>query len=281
MQRSSIERLFASSARLARLVLQSGAMMIRFPQGAMMRRAALLGALGLGASLVGCNSTQSKACHERMAEAQAVVTGVDSNSLDSVDRSIAAIQSAEATCTASGLSGELTELSKARERFASHRVLLVERDERKRAKVLSPEQLEKYVKSGDPNCPKGQAYQHKPSGKEIRCTGPRPAEMNATLAEAYFKSKGFRAMAGSSKTVLKMEKGSERYIFEYAAGSDAPTCLRVSPMPGIPWQEAVSKLTGTSPEKFKHGSTVSVLGQELTIDVAPNHENVNLGNCSK
>lgn len=263
------------------MVLESGLMTKRIPEGARTARAALLGAMGLSSLFVGCSSAKSKACHERMAEAQTVVTAVDGNSLESVERSIAAIQSAEATCTAGGLSGELSELRAARERFMSHRVLLVERDERKRARVLSPEQLEKFIKSGDPNCPRGQAYQHKASGKEIRCTGPRPAEMNATLAEAYFKSKGFRAMEGSSKTVLKMEKGSERYIFEYASGSEAPTCLRVSPMPGIPWQEAISKLTGTSPEKFKHGSTVNVLGQELLIDVAPNHENVNLGNCSK
>ena len=228
----------------------------------------------------GCSSPKSKACHERMAEAQAVVSAVDSNSLDSVDRSIAAIQSAEATCAANGMAGELTELRAARDRLSSHRVLLVERDERKRSSTLTPEQLDKYVKSGDPNCPKGQGYLHKASGKEIKCTGPRPAEMPRSQAEAYFKAHGFRAMAEATAERMMMEAGGERYVFYYRGeNGSAPFCLLIYPKPGIPWQEASSKLTGISPEKFKPGGAVTVSGRLLAIVVDEKNDNARLGEC--
>jgi hypothetical protein len=179
------------------------------------------------------------------------------------------------------MADELSGLRAARDRLSSHRTLLVERDERKRGSSLTPEQLESYVKSGDPNCPKGQAYSHKPSGKEIRCTGLRPAEMSRALAEKYFKGKGFRAIQGAPSERLSMESGAERYLFYYrdAAGSAPPYCLVLYPKPGIPWQEAISRLTGTSPEKLKLGGTVTVSGNALAIAVDEKNVVVKLGDC--
>jgi hypothetical protein len=216
-----------------------------------------------------------------MAQAQLVVSEVDSNSIESVDRAIALIQSAETTCEALGKAGELSELRAARERFVSHKSLLVEREERKRGAVLTNEQLERFVKSGDPNCPKGQAYTHKPSGKEIRCTGLRPAEMPFVTAEKYFKGKGYRSIPGKPRNVLAMEAGAERYLFLYrdVTAQVPPYCMVIYPKPGIPWQEAVARLTGTSPEKLKLEGTVTVSGVALTIHVDEGNVIAKLGDC--
>jgi hypothetical protein len=237
--------------------------------------------LWLAVVAAGCSNPQSKACHERMAQAQSFVSGVDGNSLESVERGIALIQSAETTCSAQGMTGEVSELRAARDRLASHRTLLVERDERKRGSNLTPEQLEKYVKSGDPNCPKGQAYSHKASKKEIRCVGLRPAEMTRALAEQYFKGKGFRPVQGKPASMLAMEAGAERYFFFYrdAAGGTPPYCLVLYPKPGIPWQEAVARFTGTTPEKIKLGGSVTVSSVALAIAVDERNVVVKLGDC--
>jgi hypothetical protein len=216
-----------------------------------------------------------------MAQAQVVVSEVDSNSIESVDRAIALIQSAETTCEVLGKTGELSELRAARERFVSHKSLLVEREERKRGAVLTNEQLDRFVKSGDPNCPKGQAYTHKPSGKEIRCVGLRPAEMPFSVAEKYYKSKGFRNISGKPRDVLAMEAGAERYLFFYrdATTQVPPYCMVVYPKPGISWQEAVARLTGTSPDKLKPAGNVTVSGVALTIHVDEGNVIAKLGDC--
>jgi hypothetical protein len=246
----------------------------------MLSRRAIVGLVVLSLPVVGCASAKSKACHKQMAEAQDIVSAVDGNSLDSVDRSVAAIASAEAVCKANGLSSELSELAAARERLLGHRELLVEREERKRGANLTPEQLTEYLKSGDPNCPKGQAYSHKASGKQIRCAGPWPAEMTRAQATKYYKGRGFRHISGAPEDRLAMEYGAERYVFFYrGAGEQAPYCLVLYPKPDIAWQEAVAKITGTSPEKLKAGGKVVVLGQSLGIFVDEKNSIAKVGDC--
>jgi hypothetical protein len=217
-----------------------------------------------------------------MAEAQTVVNAVESSSVDSLNRSIQMIQLAEAACKKAGRDSEVKDLTSARERLQGHLVLVEERAERKKSREsLSPTQLDKLVREGDPNCPKGQGYQHKASGKEIRCTGLQPAEMNWEQAKKYFVSRNFRSVVSHEASVLTLESGAERYVYHYGEKDSASParCVVIFSRPGISWQEAVARNTGISPEKLKNGGSVSLLQGKLKLSVNETNQVARLGDC--
>lgn len=230
---------------------------------------------------VACNSPETKECHQKMAAAQNVVNAVESNSLDSVNRSIGAIEGAEVVCRRAGRSSELKELGQAKERLVGHRGLLEERADRRRSATLTPAQLEKLVRDGDPNCPKGQGYQNKASKKEIRCTGVQPVEMNWEQARKYLAGRNFRVVAGTEASVLTMESGAERFVFRYAEreSRQPASCVIIQSRPGISWQEAVARNTGVPPEKLKNGGTISLAQGTLLLDVDEQNQIARIGNC--
>src|SRR5690606_13736205 len=111
-------------------------------------------------------------------------------------------------------------------------------------------------KNGDPDCPRGQAYQYKKSGRKIRCTGPQIVSMNANEAKAYFVGRGF-TVAETDKGI-KAEMGSESYTFEYANRAATAECVVVFSQPGIAWQDTVARVTGAAPSRLKEGTPVRV-----------------------
>ncbi len=231
-----------------------------------------------------CNTVDTKECHGKMAAAQNIVNTVEANSIESVNRSIGAIQSAEAACKRAGREGEVKELSLAKDRFEGHRVLLEERNARKvQRESLSPAQLEKLVRDGDPNCPKGQGYLNKASNKEIRCTGVQPVEMNWEQAKKYFSGRNFRSVMTGEESTLTLESGAERFVFRYAQKDSAspPTCVIIYSKPGISWQEAVARNTGVPPEKLKDGGIVTVGQGRLPLRVDEKNQVARLGDCPK
>jgi hypothetical protein len=250
--------------------------MMRFPN-------AVTAGLCLIASF-GCNSADTKLCHQKMTEAQNVVNVVESNSVDSLTRSIQMIGLAEAACSKAGRDTEVKELTQARERLEGHRVLVEERADRKKSReALTPAQIDRLVREGDPNCPKGQAYQNKASNKEIRCTGPQPVEMTWEQAKKYFSARNFRSVATGESTVLTLESGAERYVFRYAQpnSSNPATCVVIYSRPGISWQETVARNTGVAPEKLKNGGTVAVAQSKLLLVVDEQNQVARMGDCPK
>jgi hypothetical protein len=232
----------------------------------------------------GCNSPETKECHERMATAQTIVNAVESNSIDSVNRCIGAIQSAEAACKRAGRDSEVKELTQAKERFEGHRVLLEERNERKQQREsISPAQLEKLLRDGDPSCPRGQGYLNKASNKEIRCTGVQPAEMNWSQAKKYFGTHNFRSVMTGEESILTLESGAERYVFHYTE-KDSPNparCIVIYSKPGISWQEAVARNTGVPPERLKDGGTITLAQGRLQLSVDDKNQVARIGDCPK
>jgi hypothetical protein len=236
------------------------------------------------ASSIGCNTSEVKQCHQKMAAAQNVVNTVESSSVDSLTRSIQMIQLAEVACKQAGRDSEVRELSAARERLAAHLVLVEQRAERKKThEALTPEQLDQLVREGDPNCPKGQARRDKASNKEIRCVGPQPIEMNWGQAKKYFTSRNFHHVPTSEEAVLTLESGAERYVFRYPEkdSSSPANCVTINPRPGISWQETVARTTGVAPEKLRNGGTVAVAHGTLPLSVDEQNQVARIGVCPK
>lgn len=240
---------------------------------------ALWGLLAVSAGLGGpaCQPAEVKECRERYLVTHAQVAGVDPGELVSVESALEAVRGNLEVCERANLSEESKQLSMAKRKLESHQSYLRANESRKE---LTPEQLDALEKNGDPDCPRGQAYQYKKSGKKIRCTGPQIVSMNAKEASSYFAGRGFTVV--QTDKGLKAEMGSESYTFEYADRAAAAECVVVFSQPGIAWQETVARVTGAPPSRLKEGTPVRVGKSDLpySLEVDPVQAVLRFGSCA-
>lgn len=244
--------------------------------------------MGLGGcvALAGCRTEADQACVSAFESAQAVVLAVDGKRLDSLDTSIGAVDAAIQTCEAAGRSSEVQELQKAKSNLSSHRDVVFRNEEMKRARTeRSPKEIEQLAQSGDPLCPRGQAYVHGKSGKRIRCTGPQPAQMDWLEARAYFKRRGYAITENAEATRLRLAYGAETLVFDYARpdSDEAAACITLYPSPDRSWQESTSRITGVSPGRIKSGRPLRMgrVSRPLRVEDDPNRVIVWLGDCGQ
>jgi hypothetical protein len=233
--------------------------------------------------VLGCDP-DAKLCHERMTSAQSIVMQVDSKSIPSLEQSSSAVSDAYAACEKAKLGPEREQLLKAKNELSAQLALLQQRASRKKFQAPSADELERLVKSGDPTCPKGQAYKPKGSKDEIRCTGPQIADMRAEDVKTYYGDRRFKVTSRETPTEVRAELGSELYVFSYDKPSDAaPRCVTAYAAPGLSWQEVVARLTGMPPEKLKLDAPVKSGRGELRLKVE--HETdkptIHLGDCGQ
>jgi hypothetical protein len=233
---------------------------------AAMRTTARLAALALF-TLTACPSERDRTCENELNSAQNVVKNVDAKSLDSVEQSLSAVGKAISACKKAEKSSEVSELQSAQRQLSGHLDLLREREADRARRQLALAELDRYVKQGDPNCPRGQAYKESQTNKEVRCTGPQPANMPMSVAEKYFTLRGYKVKREGND--LRAEYGSELYVFQYDSDADGrpPACLKLYPPPGMSWQEAVARFTGLHPDKLKSPGTVRVARGDLPLKV--------------
>ncbi|HEY6728617.1 MAG TPA: hypothetical protein VI197_31615 [Polyangiaceae bacterium] len=253
-------------------------MRARLPQS--FRTLLPLVALG-GLVFPGCDQQQPALCKDRFNKAQQTVNQIDSSSLESVEQSLAAVTGAIAACKQEGNSGEVAELTAAKNKISAHYEWLKARPAKQQKRT--PAQLEELAKKGDPDCPKGMAYKQRETDKEVRCIGPVPVNMGWQAARSYYERRDFRVRPGKTPTTLEMEYGAELHRFEYGAenSSAPPKCVTVYPPPGMGWQEATARMTGARVDRIKAGEPVKAGTRTLSLQVVdePGQVLVKLGEC--
>jgi hypothetical protein len=231
----------------------------------------------------GCKSAGDRACTDQFARAQDVVLKIDAEDLASVSGSVAAVDEAIRTCTTARRQGDVDELEKARLQLSQHRDRLVRHEEMLEHRTeVSPEELARLIKEGDPKCPRGQGYMHGKSGKRIVCVGPQPVDMNRSQAEEYFKSRGYKLSANPDGSELRFEYGAELVVFAYAGdAAAAPRCVTLYPPPDRSWQEATARLTGVAPARLKPNQPIrrSSGPLPLVLDESPQKVIARIGSC--
>ena len=233
-----------------------------------------------------CESAETKLCHSLMGSAQEIVKGVDAKDLVSVQKSLDAVEAARAACDKAGRTGERDELQKAKNELSGHADFLKRKAARPPArKKHTPEELASIALHGDPDCPKGQAYKEDGSGKEIRCTGPELADMGFAQADAYFRGRGYKISETDSPPTLRAEYGAELYVYTYAAPKDdhPARCLAFYPAPGVPYQEATGRITGTPLRRIdKSTPTIDTSRGKVPFRVDENDTKliIYIGDCS-
>lgn len=227
-----------------------------------------------------CNE-EANLCHERMKAAQATVAKVDGKSKSSVEESLGAVEEAYAACEKAQLGQEREQLLKAKNELSAQRDLLARRAERKKRAAPSKDELAQLAKTGDPSCPKGQAYKPRELQREIRCTGPQLTEMSLVALEEYYGERRFKLTRADGTARLTAELGAEKYVFDFAPGESAPRCVTAYAVSGMSWQELTSRLTGVAPEKLALDKPVKVGARPLPLKVEhPNDQpTVRLGSC--
>jgi hypothetical protein len=231
----------------------------------------------------GCRGPETKRCLAEVDSAQAVVMQVQASELDSVEGSVNAVEGALAACRQAGRSSEVAELEKAQTMLATHLTRLREHLARPRQEAMSAEEVARRAKEGDSGCPRGQAYVHKQSKTNIRCTGPVPVEMTYEQAEKYYTGRGYKLDRQTAPRTLTVEFGAEKQVFRYADSDPAtlPRCVVSYPAPGASWQEATARLTGLAPNRLEANKPVKAKQGTLAlrVDEGENKLIVSLGEC--
>ncbi len=243
--------------------------------------AAALGYCALTVPLA-CNRAEKQACRDAYAATQTAIDDT-AKTPESFDQTLTKVRATLATCRTAGLDQEVEQLAAVEKALAEQRDRVEKASGRAPKKTLSPEEIGRLEKAGDPSCPKGQAYKHQQTGKEIRCTGPQPIGMGWSTAVAYFQSRDFSVKPKDDPNVLALEHGAELLLFSYARPQDPgpPVCVKIYPPPGASWQEAVSRTTGAAPGTLVKGGTVKTPAGDLRVDVTESATElvVRIGRC--
>jgi len=230
---------------------------------------------------LGCESAATRACAQEYASSQQQVLKVDPKSADSLRSSLVAVKSALAACKSAQRNDEVDHLVRARNELGAQLEVLEKRAQRKPRRDLSPDELARLEKEGDPTCPKGQTF-HLENKKEVKCTGVQIVEMPREDVKRYFDERGYRTK-DVPPNVVRVERGGEQYTFTYpsAAASDRPSCAVIVPPQGMPWEEALARATGKQPHKLEPKGTFAALQGELPYEVDQKNVVVRIGACPK
>lgn len=227
----------------------------------------------------GCQPAEVKECRDKYLLTHAQVAGVDMNDLESVEAAFEAVEANLAPCQKANLTEESKQLNLAKRKLESQVTYLRQVANRKE---LTPAQVDELVKNGDPDCPKGQSYQYKKTGKKVRCTGSQILAMNLAEAKNHFGGRGFRIH--ELPKGIKAELGSESYSFEYGNGTDVrASCVVVFSQAGIAWQETVTRVSGVMPQRLKEGTPLTLGKDEIpyTLQVDPVQAILRFGDCER
>lgn len=245
--------------------------------------------LGVGVALlafgaIGCESKEVKSCHAAMQVSQELLLVMDQGSREAVESTLAAVKSAHRACTQAELRGEVKDTQEAIRNLENLLEMHTARVTKVKPAAPSAEQIQKLAKEGDPNCPRGQAYQEGTPPVMIRCTGAVLVEMGAVAARRSLEADRFKLLSGADDKVVKAEFGSGVIILEYAAAdsSDPPLCVRATSKPGVPWQETAMRVTGVPPQTLIIGQPLRVGERTLALSVegAETQQTVLIGACS-
>ena len=232
-------------------------------------------------ALAGCQD--ERRCHAEMSNAQVVVNGIDSHSMESLRGAISALEPALAACERAKLGEEHGKLLEAKNQIGAQLALLERKAAKKQGAALTAADLERLQKQGDSGCPKGQAYKHAGLEKEIRCSGPQLVDMPMAAVQAYFDTRHYKLTVTETPPRIRAESGAELFVFTFEKPNDSAgaKCLELYPAPNIPWREAVGRATGVRLDKIKNGGTIPAQRGDLPLMVEDNEKKqlARLGDC--
>jgi len=231
---------------------------------------------------VACNPFKFKECRDHMGSSQQVLLDMDDQKTDDVQKSLLAVQSAVSACDGVAGDADVAKLRDAEGKLTKQLAGLRARAVPKARPQLSADELARLKSNGDPDCPRGQEYEHPQNKQRIRCTGPQVIEMNAAQAIQQFNERRGYSLHTEGAT-LRFESGAEvvEFSFKEPRSPSAARCVSITGEPGIAWQELVARASGVQPRVMKLGKPLTTARGPVPLLVEGGGEQfvVKLGTC--
>jgi hypothetical protein len=229
-----------------------------------------------------CNPLKFKECRDQMSSSQQILLDMDDQDMGDVDKSLTAVRAAIGACDDVVGDADMAQLRDAEAQLTKQSTGLRARAAPRARPQLSTAELARLKANGDPDCPRGQEYEHPQNKQRIRCTGPQVVEMNEAQAIRQFNERrGFSVH--TQGTTLRFESGAEvvEFSFKEPHSATAATCVTITGEPGLAWQELVARATGVQPRTMKLGQPVTTSRGPLALLVEGGGEQfvVKLGSC--
>ena len=240
------------------------------------------GLIAAAVIVVGCKSEGEKACEQLVKATEVTLLSMNPTNQASVAGTLSELKKTLLACEAVK-SKEVPEIKAAIANVERH----LARVEKGEVKAPPPppglDDLARLEKDGDPDCPKGQGYQHPVLKKYIRCKGPVMVERSYAEVKAYFAK---HHIPGAAKdAMLRGEQAGVIYTFTFdqAGSTSAPVCLRIEAPKDKKANELIAFATNIDPAKIDPTQPVSFRQEKIPVDVKQQGtlQVITLGDCSK
>lgn len=240
-----------------------------------------VGVVLLVLSAAACNPLRFFECKDEMAASQEVLLQMDDQEPADVERALHAVNRAVGACEGVAPDAEFSKMKDAAQKLEKQLSGLRGRKPPERP-LKSEAELALLASQGDPDCPRGQKYEHPQNKQMIQCKGPQLVEMTpADVRRHFVQNRNFREIRKGAH--LRVERGAEVFEFVHEApeSSSPPRCVTVVGLRGISWQELVARATGVQPRRLKLGKPVPTSRGALPLLVEGDDQQftVKLGQC--
>ena len=107
--------------------------------------------------------------------------------------------------------------------------------------------------------------------------------MGMAAVKEYYATRRFKVAVSDAPPQLRAEYGAELYVFTFDKPNDTAgaKCLLLYPAPGVRWQEAVARATGTPLDRVKPGKNVKAARGELAVaaEDSDKKQTAKIGDC--
>lgn len=243
-----------------------------------------LGSAGIflgGIVLFGCKSQAQKECEQLVKTAEVTLLSMNPTDRASVEGTLAEVKKALSSCEAVK-SKEVSEIKAAVGNVERHLLRLKKGEIKPPPPPPGAQELARMEKEGDPDCPRGQGYQHPVLKKFIRCKGPLMVERTYAEVQSYFAK--HRIATATKDGMLRGVQAGVTYTFTYdAPGSkNAPVCLTIESSKDKKVTELIAFATDIEPSKIDPTQPVVVAGTSIPVQVTQGEmQTVVLGDCTK
>jgi hypothetical protein len=229
-----------------------------------------------------CRTEAVRKCQQQFQTAQITVQEKAAGP-EGLDASIAAVDRALSACETADRRDEVAQLQTARNSLVKHREMVRQRTAAPKSRKMTPGEIAELVKRGDPGCPRGMAYNLEGTEQTIKCVGLSPIRMNWIRVVEYYTKRGYHVTTTDTPPEVRAEHGAELNVFAFSRRDDPlpPKCMTLYPLPNVPWQEAVARVTGAALPKLKLGSPVTMSDGTLALRVDEGKDRliIRLGDC--
>jgi hypothetical protein len=231
---------------------------------------------------VGCKSEADKACEQLVKSTEVSLLSMNPTNQASVRSTLSDLQKTLVACEAVK-SKEVPEIQTAIANVQRHLARVEKGEIKPPPPPPGADSLARLEKEGDPDCPKGQGYQHPVLQKYIKCKGPVMVERSYDEVKSYFAK--HRIAAASKGAMLRGEQAGVTYTFTFdqVGSKSAPICLSLEAPQDQKTNELIAFATNIEPAKIDPTKPIALRQGTIPVDVKRQGtlQIITLGDCTK